>query len=708
MERIAVTGVGAVSALATSAEATFERVIAGDRAFGPVSLFDPGATRCRIAAEVKGLELTSIAPRAELARYTRSDALALLAAREALAQAGGESGRLGLVVGATTGGMFETENDLLASPDAPLSVRAARLLSHPLSATAELLSLALPGVVHSTTVCSACSSSAVSLVRAAALLRMGAVDRALAGGTDGLCRLTFIGFDALGALDPEPCRPFDVARRGLTLGEASAFLVLERESVARARGAHILAFLSGGAVSAEAHHITHPEPSGSSSAELFSRALAQAGITPAEVGYVNAHGTGTPQNDAMEARAFHAVFGAEAGNVAVSSTKAQLGHTLGAAGALEAVMSVLALERGLAPATVGLEQPEDVALGHITGKPRVFTRPVAVSCSFGFGGTGSVLVFESAASERRGPVEARAVRSFVTASFCVGEKESADPLSALSPERSRRFDRGAAWAALASTTLLERARLSPSGVAAVLGTAYGSVERSVRFLLRATEAGARMVSPAEFPHLVASGASGNVSIYAGLTGPALTIVDRDGALEESLNTAAALISEGHAHAAIVGTVSPPDPVIEAALASAGGGGDSSIARAEGGAFVLLESAESVALRRATAIAEFVGAWAVQLPVEGPLALPPPKISTRARVLTAAMSDAATAYLDGSAWGDCVRVSVLADGFHESLAAVAVVRALSLIETHGVDEVLIASAPSTTLHGSLFRALERSE
>jgi 3-oxoacyl-[acyl-carrier-protein] synthase II len=707
MERIAVTGVGAVSALAFGAAATFERVLAGDRAFGPVSLFDPGATRCRIAAEVRDLDVASIAPCAELARYTRSDALALLAAREALAQAGGTAAKLGLVVGATTGGMFETENDLLANPGAPLSVRAARLLSHPLSATAELLSLALPGVVHSTTVCSACSSSAVSLVRAAALLRQGAVDRALAGGTDGLCRLTFLGFDALGALDTEPCRPFDSSRRGLTLGEASAFLVLERESVARARGANILAFLSGGAVSAEAHHITHPEPTGARAAELFTRALAQSRIAPSEVGYVNAHGTGTPQNDAMEARAFHAAFGAELGSVAVSSTKAQLGHTLGAAGALEAVVSVLALERRLAPATVGLEQPEDPALAHVTGGPRAFSRPVAVSCSFGFGGTGSVLVFESATSEPRHPVGTAPARVFVTASFGVGEGERSDPLSELSPERSRRFDRSAAWAALASTTLLERARLSRTGVATVLGTAYGSVERSVRFLLRATEAGARMVSPAEFPHLVASAASGNVSIYAGLTGPALTIVDRDGALEESLGTAAALISEGQAQAAVVGTVSSPDPVIEAVLANAVDHGDSSTARAEGGGFILLESAESVASRRVAAVAEFVGCWAVKLPVEERLALPPPRFPARAHVLTGALSELARVCLAESTWGTCARTSVLGEGFHESLAAAAVVRALALLETHEADEILVVSAPSVTLHLSLFRALEAS-
>jgi 3-oxoacyl-(acyl-carrier-protein) synthase len=229
----------------------------------------------------------------------------------------------------------------------------------------------------------------------------------------------------------------------------------------------------------------------------------------------------------------------------------------------------------------------------------------------------------------------------------------------------------------------------------------------VRFLLRATEAGARMVSPAEFPHLVASAASGNVSIYAGLTGPALTVVDRDGAFEGSLGTAVALISEGQTQAAVVGTVSPPDPVIEAVLANAADHGDGVTARGEGGGFILLESAASVASRRVDAIAEFVGGWVAKLPVEERLALPPPRMPARARVLTGAMSELARVYLAESAWGSCARTSMLAEGFHESLAAAAVVRALSLLETHEADEILVVSAPSVTLQLSLFRALESS-
>jgi 3-oxoacyl-[acyl-carrier-protein] synthase II len=701
-ERIAVTGVGAISALATSARATFTRLLAGERAIEPISLFDPGGTRCRIAAEVSGLDVEAIAPRALAGRFTRSDALALLAAREALADAGvGENpGRLGLAIGATTGGMFETENDLIQHPDAPLSTRAARLLSHPLSATAELFGAILPGIVESSTVCSACSSSAVALVRAAAMVRAGTIERALAGGTDGLSRLTFVGFDSLGALDPEPCRPFDVSRRGLNLGEGAAFLVLERESTARARGATILAFFSAGAVTAEAHHVTHPEPSGALAADLLRRALARAGLSPDDVGYVNAHGTGTQQNDAMEARALRAVFGEGVGSVAVSSSKAQLGHTLGAAGALEAAIAVLSLERRLAPPTAGLLQPEDALISHVAGAARAFSRRGVVSCSFGFGGTGSVLVFAGEDSPPPQQLSAnKTARVVVTERFAVGRAErDTDPSTQLNPERSRRFDRSAAWPALASSVMLERARLSPAGVGVVLGTAYGSVERSVRFLLRALDAGARLVSPAEFPHLVASAASGNVSIYSGLTGPALTVVDREAPSEHSLGTASLLLRDGHASATIAGAVSPPDPIADAVLR------DPVHQRVEGGGFVLLETAASAAARGATALAELVSVRAVALP-GAPFELPPPTAAASARVLCGRLSEPALAYLDASRWGECARESSAEDGVHESLTAFAVARAVDRLAAGDAREILIASGVSSVIHLVWLRAPE---
>jgi 3-oxoacyl-[acyl-carrier-protein] synthase II len=501
-ERIVVTGVGVVSALGAGARSTFQRLLAGERGFRPVSLFEVGEQRCSIAAEVDGLSVADVAPRGQEASWSRTDAMALLAAREALAEAGGlqPGERLGISVGGTTGGMFETEQELYSAPHAELVLaRAERLMSFPLSSTSERLAGAFGSVQRTATICSACSSGAIALAQGMAWLRRGHVDRVLAGGADGLCRLTFVGFNSLGATDPSACRPFDARRAGLGLGEAGAFLVLETERSARQRNRPILAFLSGAAVLAEAHHITHPEPTGARAAELMARALASAGLTPADIDYVNAHGTGTVQNDAMEAAALLQTFG-EGPRPLVSSTKGQLGHTLGAAGALEAVLTVLSLEQGVAPETAGLERPEEPRVAHVFGGSRSAPLRAALSNSFGFGGMGCVLAFEAASTPAR-PVSGGALRAVVTGVCALGplgvldnadaaayatqapppdlpEQLAFDPLAALDPERSRRFDRAAAFVTLGADRARSAAGCEAAGTGLVVGSAFGNVMRS--------------------------------------------------------------------------------------------------------------------------------------------------------------------------------------------------------------------------------------
>src|SRR5690606_15185827 len=411
-ERIAVTGVGAVSALGVGARAMFERLVRGERAVGPVTLFDTSGARCRIAAEVPSALLETALREAP----SRTDALAVLAAREALdaARLSLEDGALGLVVGGTTGTMLETEEDVRLAARATAPERGRRLVTAPLSATVSALESALWPVRASAVVCSACSSGAVALIEGASLLFTGRTSAVLAGGADALCRMTFAGFDALGALDPEPCRPFDAARRGLTLGEGAAFVVLELESRARARGAPVLAWLTGFALGAEAHHVTHPDPSGAPAAALVRRALERSGRTPRELDYVNAHGTGTPANDAMEALALGLALGEERKRVFVSSSKGQLGHTLGAAGALEGVITVLALSEQIAPPTAGLERPEAPELRHVRGQGEPARIRTALSSSFGFGGMSAVLVFEHTESPSAAPLRG-ARRAVITA-----------------------------------------------------------------------------------------------------------------------------------------------------------------------------------------------------------------------------------------------------------------------------------------------------
>ena len=246
--RIWITGVGMVTALGRTVEATWDRVVAGERGFRDVTLFDTDGCRTRMAGEIPAFSVSDVAGAA--GSWSRTDAMAVTAAREAVRSAGLDDGDpLDLVVGGTTAGMYETEAILAelhagVATDEPLE----RMLSHPLSATMDRLVDALGGIGRARALCSACSSGANALILAASWLRTGRSTRVLAGGADGLCRVTFTGFNSLGALSSEPCRPLHVDREGLTLGEAAAFLVVETEEAARARGAAPMVELAGWAV----------------------------------------------------------------------------------------------------------------------------------------------------------------------------------------------------------------------------------------------------------------------------------------------------------------------------------------------------------------------------------------------------------------------------------------------------------------------------
>src|SRR3989454_2703597 len=242
------------------------------------------------------------------------------------------------------------------------------------------------------TVVMACSSGAAALAMAADLIESGAAPRAVAGGVDTITRVCYMGFNALRLLDPEPCRPFDRDRRGMTIGEGAAFLVLESYADARARGARIYAELAGPAVTTDAYHVTAPDPEGSGMIAAIRGALDRARLTPAAVDYANAHGTGTPQNDRIEARALARVFGE--GRLLVSSNKSQIGHTMAAAGSLEAAATVLTLTQGVVPATVNLTSVDpEVPFDCGPRVPRAAPVPDAMSNSFGFGGQNVTLAF---------------------------------------------------------------------------------------------------------------------------------------------------------------------------------------------------------------------------------------------------------------------------------------------------------------------------
>jgi 3-oxoacyl-[acyl-carrier-protein] synthase II len=700
--RIAITGVGVVSALGVGAGATFARLCEGESGIRSLTLFDTAGIAAHLAGEVSGI---GIAPGAE-----RADALALLAAREALAQAQlpEDLGSVALALGTTAAGMPETELELskaAAAQDTAVWPRARRLLTHPLSYTARALEREIGAFSRTSTVCSACSSGALALIFGVDWLQRGDAEVVLAGGVDPLCRMTYAGFNALGVLDAEPCRPFDVSRRGLTLGEGAGFLVLESEAHARERGAHVLAWLSGWAVGAEAHHVTHPDETGARAAELIGEALSVAGRSATEVQYVNAHGTGTPANDAMEARAIARAFGEALTNVAVSSSKGQLGHTLGAAGAIEACICVLSLIEQRVPPTRGLEQPEAPELLHVPKTGRAFSLDAVVSNSFGFGGMDTVLLFEHALAPSRVRAE-RDTELVITAAATLGESSglphvdiSSEVRDSLDPERSRRFDSSTACAARLGELLLRDAELDASNVGLVLGGAYGPVERSLKFLERIVSRGLRFAAPAEFPHLVNSASAGNVSIYLGTRGPAVSISALGSSGEAAFDAACNLVELGSCEAALASAIELADPIVAELWPREGRQRE----RSQGGATMLVES-ESAARARGRRVLCKVGErrWFHGAPSLA--CFDAGAAAERSVVVFALHDDGLEAAVTNSRWARAPRHFLDANGYFEALGANALARAVELIGA-GARRALVLGSDAGRSFVTLLSAAE---
>ena len=374
-----ITGLGVVSPLGSGAPAFWDGLVAGRTAVAPITAFPAADLEPRNAAEVRDVPADD---------PDRAGTFALRAAGEALADAdldGVGRGRMGVALGTTLGGMRLFERWMAREPmpppeHVPYYAPAVRL--------ARTLGCRGPVVTPQL----ACASGTHAIALAAGWVRQGRADVVLAGGTDFLCRFVVAGFNCLRAT-AERARPFDVTRRGLVLGEGAAIVVVEEAGHAARRGARLLARLAGVGCAADATHMTAPDREGGGATRALLAALDDAGLTPAAVDFVSAHGTGTPYNDAMEAVALARVFGA--GRVPVNSIKGAIGHTLGAAGALEAVLCVETLARGVIPPTAALETVDPVCavLDLVHGAPRRHAVGAAVSTSSGFAGTNAALVF---------------------------------------------------------------------------------------------------------------------------------------------------------------------------------------------------------------------------------------------------------------------------------------------------------------------------
>jgi len=388
--RIAVTGAGIVCSIGRNKAEVWQAIVEARAGIAKLRSFAGETFPTDIAAEAD-VEL----PKAK--RLSRTDLLAVLAAKEALDQATAQAGdvpreRAVVSTGTSTGGLLEGEayyfrRRAAGRRRAPASRVLQQPTSGPSDAVAQVFGLG-GGVISNAT---ACASAGAAIGMAADYLRSGHADVALAGGSDALCRLTYSGFNVLQAVDPEPCSPFGANRKGITLGEGAGYLVLERWDDAVARGAVILAELSGYGASCDAHHPTAPAEDGRGAEAAMRGALAEGRLTPASVDYVNAHGTGTALNDSAETRAILAALGT---GVPVSSSKSYFGHTLGASGAVEAVVTVLALQHQIAPPTLRLSEPApECPLDYIPDTPRPMAMANVLSNTFGFGGSNVSLLF---------------------------------------------------------------------------------------------------------------------------------------------------------------------------------------------------------------------------------------------------------------------------------------------------------------------------
>jgi 3-oxoacyl-[acyl-carrier-protein] synthase II len=407
--KVVVTGLGLVTPLATGVEPTWEALLAGRSGVGPITRFDPGALKTRIAAEVKDFDAQVWMDRKEARRLDLFVQYALAATEMAVRASGlriGAGGyaaeRVGVILGSGIGGLASAqahhEKALRTGFDRLSPFFVLQILTN---TAAGLVSIRTGAAGPNWAPVAACSTGAHAIGEALWSIRSGRTDAVIAGSAEAaVTSLSIGGFEAMRVLssrneNPQcASRPFDRGRDGFVLGEGAGVLILEEKESARRRGAPMLAEVAGYGANADAHHLTQPASDGARAASCMQLALRDAGLNPEDVGYLNAHGTSTPLNDVHETRAIKMAFGEYARKLAVSSTKSMTGHLLGAAGSVEAGVSILALSRGVLPPTINQETPDpECDLDYVPNQPRQAKLRAVMSNSLGFGGSNTVLVF---------------------------------------------------------------------------------------------------------------------------------------------------------------------------------------------------------------------------------------------------------------------------------------------------------------------------
>jgi 3-oxoacyl-(acyl-carrier-protein) synthase len=564
-----ITGLGIVTAAGCGVDEIWSAITNGRSGLRPLTLFQSPRYGQLPVGEIQR-DLTELgAP----LRGSRSDKLGWLAAREALASAGIDlaavADRAGIVLGCSVGGSFDSEHFLTTLLKRG-KMRARPTRFHECNSTVDLIAndfgLFGPGM----TIATACSSGALAIATAAELILAGEADVMLAGGADSLSLMTWGGFNSLLLTDAAGCRPFDATRNGMTLGEGAALLVFESEENARKRGAKILARLTGWGASCDAHHATAPHPEGAGALTAMQSALRRSGLDAAAIDYVNAHGTGTRDNDLAEAKALKKLFGAAV--PPFSSTKRFFGHALAASGAIEAVICVEALRRQVVPPNPGFTTA-DAAIGL---EPVTKLRPAALthmlSNSFGFGGNNAALIFSKAEILPRTrmpkPAPVAVVGLGVIGPGAVGWREIQPPLppgkvlvhdcgplaeaAALTPNLRRRTSR------LMQMALLAARRSHPTGpgqrLAVAIGTGMGCLDTAALFIENLIAKDEREPMPAQFPNSVHNSAAAQVAIDQGAHGLNSAPTSGEISFECALWQAFSQLANGEADGVLAGAV----------------------------------------------------------------------------------------------------------------------------------------------------------
>ena len=394
-----ITGIGIVSSIAAGREAYWDALSRGVCGIGRITLFDTSGFRGKLGAQVNDFSPDDHFDRKESRRMSRCDMFGAVALREALRDAGivlehMDRTRLAVVIGSGSGGLLSGE-EFKKRVFRKRKPKPGLLASFTSSSFADYIGLVTGACGFRATISTACSSSSTAIGMAGEIIRKGIADVVITGGSESLAETTFAGFNALRAVDDVPCRPFDRDRKGISLGEGAALYIVETAEHAAARGCKVYAEIAGYGLSCDAYHVTAPSPDGTGISQAITLALRNSGTVPAEIGYINAHGTGTPANDAAETRAFKLAFGELAYGIPVSSAKSMIGHCLGASGAKEAAAAILPFVRAMIPPTVHYGNPDpDCDLDYVP-EPRIADGIRAVlSTSVAFGGNNTALILK--------------------------------------------------------------------------------------------------------------------------------------------------------------------------------------------------------------------------------------------------------------------------------------------------------------------------